>query len=250
MKVGWDYTKLAKAYTKRPDYSKEAISKMLQISKIKKNDQICDIGAGDGHLTLILAKKGFKIIAIEPNNAMRKIGIDKTRQFANIKWSAETGELTNQKAQSFTLVTFGSSFNVTNRQKALKESFRILKKNGWFVCMWNHRDLKDPHQLQIEKIITSNLNSYSYGIRREDQTVIIKQSGLFKNIKSIKGEVLHKQTIEDCIEAWRSHGTLYRQAGKKFFAIINEISKYLNNLEEKIIVVPYTTRVWMAQKKI
>ena len=46
--------------------------------------------------------------------------------------------------ESYHMTTFGSSFNVCDRQKALLESKRILVKEGWFACMWNHRDLEDP----------------------------------------------------------------------------------------------------------
>ena len=46
MKTEWDYTKLADAYLKRPDYSETAIDAMLSIAGLKGNSRICDIGAG------------------------------------------------------------------------------------------------------------------------------------------------------------------------------------------------------------
>ena len=36
MKTEWDYTKLADAYLKRPNYSEEAIDKMLDIVGLKE----------------------------------------------------------------------------------------------------------------------------------------------------------------------------------------------------------------------
>lgn len=46
MKVEWDYTELAKAYIKRPDYAREAIQKMLKIAGIQKGDRVCDCRCG------------------------------------------------------------------------------------------------------------------------------------------------------------------------------------------------------------
>ena len=40
--------------------------------------------------------------------------------------------------------------------------------NGWFACMWNHRDVEDPIQKNIENIITSFIPNYDYGLRRQD----------------------------------------------------------------------------------
>ena len=35
MKTEWDYTDLAEAYLKRPDYATEAIDRMLEISNVR-----------------------------------------------------------------------------------------------------------------------------------------------------------------------------------------------------------------------
>ena len=59
--------------------------------------------------------------------------------------------------ESYHMTTFGSSFNVCDRQKALIESKRILVHRGWFACMWNHRDLEDPLQNEIESIIKKRI---------------------------------------------------------------------------------------------
>ena len=115
--------------------------------------------------------------------------------------------------------------------------------------MWNHRDVTDPIQSSIENIIKDNINNYDYGSRREDQTNIINNSGIFDKVTKIEGQVKHQQTIEECIEAWRSHATLERQAGDNFHKIISQIETYLNSLNKEVIDIPYTTRVWIAQLK-
>ncbi|MBE6086958.1 MAG: class I SAM-dependent methyltransferase [Clostridium beijerinckii] len=247
MKTKWDYTNLADAYLKRPDYSEEAIDEMIKRTFVEKEDLVCDIGAGTAHLTLMLANRGLNVVAVEPNDAMRINGMKRTANIKSVIWHEGVGENTNQEDNSFNLVTFGSSFNVTDRSAALEESYRILKKEGWFACMWNHRDLDDEIQFSIEKIIKKYIENYNYGTRREDQTEIIKSSNLFKDIQKIEGKVYHREKIEDCIEGWKSHATLYRQAGDKFNSIIGEIEKYLHNLNKSEITIPYTTRIWIAK---
>jgi hypothetical protein len=53
----------------------------------------------------------------------------------------------------------------------------------------------------------------------------------------------------DVIVAWKSHATLKRQAGSDsvFNNIIKEIATYLDELPG-VIDVPYTTRIYFAQK--
>lgn len=247
MKTEWDYSNLAKSYLKRPDYSDDAIDRMLEISGIGSASEICDIGAGVAHLTLKLVKRWMAVTAVEPNSEMRRLGMERTKGFENVKWCEGTGEATGQASSIFDMVTFGSSFNVTNRQLSLKESKRILKSDGWFAAMWNHRDLNDPIQKEIENIVKAAIPDYDYGIRREDQSVMLKSCGLFKEVIKIEGAILHLQSVKDVIEAWGSHATLHRQAKEKFFGIINDIERFLLNTNLNEISIPYTTRIWLAQ---
>ena len=145
----------------------------------------------------------------------------------NVRWHEATGEQTGQPSQSFDFVTFGSSFNACDRPAALKETGRILKPRGWFACLWNHRQLDDPIQMQIEVIIKDRVRDYDYGSRREDQTAIIDASGLFSRVVHLDSRVVHEQTIEDCVEAWRSHSTLQRQARAAFGDVVASIEEYL-----------------------
>ena len=54
MKTDWDYTTLADAYLKRPNYSDEAIDKILLFAEFAKGDKVCVVGAGTAHLTIKL----------------------------------------------------------------------------------------------------------------------------------------------------------------------------------------------------
>ncbi|WP_143871772.1 class I SAM-dependent methyltransferase [Catenovulum sediminis] len=246
MKTEWDYTGMAQAYLKRPDYSDIALERLFEISSLRDKSVVCDVGAGVAHLTLKLLRSGFEVIAVEPNEDMRQLGIQRTSEF-DVKWCEGVGENTRQSPKTFDLVTFGSSFNVCDRQKALVESKRILRDEGWFAAMWNHRDLTDPIQAEIESIIKSVVEGYGYGSRREDQTEEIKRSGLFQNVRYIEGAVEHVMSKKDIIEAWKSHATLERQAKGDFMTVIDKVSSFINELPKENIVVPYTTRIWAAQ---
>ena len=247
-KVSWDYTEHATHYDKRADYSCDAIKNLLKAMGCAPPKPVADIGAGTGKLTKELLKHGLTVSSVEPNDAMRTIGIQNTKG-KSATWSVGTGEATGLPTSSAYAVFFGSSFNVVDQSVALSEVSRILVPNGWFACMWNHRDLADPVQQRIESIIKSSIPTYSYGSRREDPTSIINLSGHFSAAKSIEGSFVWKMPKSDVIVAWKSHATLKRQAGSDsvFDGIIKEIASYLDALPETIDV-PYTTRIYFAQK--
>ena len=247
-KVTWDYTEHASHYDKRADYSSDAIVNLLKTIGCDRSTPVADIGAGTGKLTKELLKMGLEVKSVEPNEAMRAIGVRNTKG-QRAAWSVGTGEATGLPAGSVYAVFFGSSFNVVNQHAALAEASRILVPHGWFACLWNHRDLNDPIQQRIESIIKSAIPAYSYGSRREDPTDVINSSSHFSGTKSIQGHIIWKMPKSDVIVAWRSHATLRRQAGSDslFANIIEQIARYLDDLPE-VLDVPYTTRIYFAQK--
>jgi hypothetical protein len=187
--------------------------------------------------------------AVEPNAEMRKLGRSRTQSFDNVRWYEGTGEATGRPSGVFGLVTFGSSFNVTDRQHALTETARLLKPMAWFACLWNHRDLDDPLQSQVEAEIRSFVPEYGYGARREDQTEIIAASGLFEPAVAFDGRVVHTVDRETWIEAWRSHATLSRQAGHRMDTVVDAIADLVRGKSESEMKVPYVTRGWVARRR-
>ncbi|NOQ29641.1 MAG: methyltransferase domain-containing protein [Helicobacteraceae bacterium] len=247
----WSYTKHAKFYEFRPNYAPKAIDVLKRYveANIKDDFKVVDIGAGTGNLSIMLLERGLETVSIEPNDAMREIGIQKT-EGAKINWIRATGLETTLEDKCADWVTFGSSFNVMDRNLALKETHRLLKDEGYFSCMWNHRDLNDPIQKQAEDIIEEFVANYNRGTRREDQREVIeKNKNLFDEIFYIEVDFYFHQTLENYILAWQSvknkYWDLATNEGRELF------EKITNKMREKMPIefdIKYTTRCWTAKK--
>ena len=245
MTVTWDYTELAGHYDKRAEYSARALDRLLAAFPLQAGAPIADIGAGTGKLAVPLARRGLRVSAVEPNAAMRAYGARNSEDLS-VVWSEGTGERTGLPSGAFDLVTFGSSFNVVDQAQALAEAARILKRSGGFACMWNHRDLDDPLQARIEAMILAEIPDYSYGKRRQDPTPVIDASRLFSAVGAIEERFIVQQLAAEYVGAWRSHGTLQRQAGTKFGRIVEMIEREVG--ADDTIAVPYYTRIWHSRR--
>lgn len=245
--LAWDYTTLASAYQKRPNYPQAIIDQIIDFTGLQAGDDVCDMGAGTANLSILLAKKGLQIRALEPNLAMRQLGVQRTRHYQEIAWVNTIAEATELKSNVYDMVSFGSSFNVVDRAAALQESLRICRPNGWFMAIWNHRDLDNPLQQRIEICIKESLPSYDYGLRRQDQGKFLVQSGLFSQVDYFESSMLVQQCFDDVLEAWLSHATLIKQAGNKFSGIIQKIAEILREEDSKTLEIPYTSRAWVAR---
>jgi len=245
--LSWDYTSLAHTYGRRPPYAESVIDELVATAGVTSGDRVCDLGAGTGHLSVHLLSRGLEVDAVEPNDAMRTIGLERLAD-APVEWFDAPAEDTGRPDHAYPLVTFGSSFNVVEAPRALAEVARILERPGWVAMLWNHRDLDDPLQTEIEAAIASRIPDYDYGARRRDPSPDLAASGLFHEPCALEGTVDHEVDADEWVEAWTSHATLARQAGDQFEAIVDEIGALVARAQVgRTLTVPYTTRCWVAE---
>ncbi|MEL6167021.1 MAG: class I SAM-dependent methyltransferase, partial [Cyanobacteria bacterium J06628_3] len=98
----------AEKYTKyRPNYPEAAIDKILE--NLSSPNQIisADIGAGTGISAGQLANRDVKVIAIEPNQAMREAA----EKHQNVEWKSGSAEATHLPDTSVDLITSFQAFH-------------------------------------------------------------------------------------------------------------------------------------------
>lgn len=124
----------------RPTYPTPAIDSILSGLGDPGALVAADIGAGTGISTRLLADRGVRVLAIEPNKAMR----DAATPHLNVEWRDGTAESTGLPAASVDLVLCAQAYHWFRPREALAEFARILKSRGRLALMWNARDRSDP----------------------------------------------------------------------------------------------------------
>lgn len=241
--IGWDYSALAAHYALRAPYSRDALDALFSLMRLPPTSGAVDIGAGTGRLTAALVTQGWRVTAVEPNAAMREIG---SRCVPGARWIATAGQATGLPDPCAAAVTFGSSFNVLPAGAALDESARLLESGGWLVCLWNHRDLDDPLQAGLQRVIEACVPEYSHGSRRDDPGAAITAHGAYDDIHCLTGRVSHALRAADFVEGFRAHATLVRQAGVRMPNVLAALAASLAGHET--LVVPFTTRIFAARR--
>ncbi len=244
--MAWDYTRLADAYDRRADYHAGLVARTIDAMDMAPGTLALEVGAGTGKLTGLLCRPGLEVLATEPNARMRDIALGKPALRTGVRWVACRGEALPLRAASAGLVAYGSSFNVLPVRAALDECARVLAPGGYWMALWNHRDLDDPLQREVEALIRRRLPAYDYGRRRASPEPDVAAHGAFGTVRADAQRFVIEMPAADWLQAWQSHATLERQAGSSLPHILEGIRALVG--DARMLQVPYITRVWTARR--
>lgn len=253
MKHG-DFTQLAASYAAyRPGYSPFVISSVLAVAGHGAQAlSVADVGAGTGILSRQLAGQGCKVVAVEPNDAMRGQGQAGNGPLA-IDWRAGSAEMTGLTAGSVGLVTMASAFHWADFNQAVAEFARILTPQGYFMALWNPRAIeRNPLLVEIEsalqklvpelKRVSSGRSEFCDGLLQR-----LDASNAFRDVMYLEGFHTERQSRERYIGLWESVNDIRVQAGPerfaKFMDYVKDVTKDVSHIEAS-----YQTRAWLAKK--
>jgi len=98
-----------------------------------------DVGAGTGISSRLVAERGCRVIAVEPNAAMR----EKAEPHERVEWREGTSEATGAADASVDLVLAAQAYHWFDEAKSLAEFARVLRVGGRVALMWNNPDEDD-----------------------------------------------------------------------------------------------------------
>ncbi|BAZ15732.1 type 11 methyltransferase [Calothrix sp. NIES-4071] len=171
------FTERADDYVKhRPSYPAEAIDVILTGLAPASQILAADIGAGTGIASRLLAERGVKVIAVEPNAAMREVA----QTHKNVEYRNGSAEATNLPDASVDLVTAFQAFHWFNPEPTLLEFRRILKPTGRLAVVWNNFDKDDDFTLEYSNFIHTISNNHR-SKSRQIAVESLKQTQYFSN---------------------------------------------------------------------
>lgn len=145
------FSERAEDYAKyRPSYPAAAIDAMLQeLGDARSPLFAADIGAGTGIASRQLALRGVRVLAIEPDPAMRQAAV----LHPLVEFREGTAEATNLADACVDLVTCFQCFHWFDPMQSINEFRRILKPSGRLVLVWNRLDASDEFTASYMRLV-------------------------------------------------------------------------------------------------
>ncbi len=173
------FTTRAETYAKhRPAYPPGVINTLEAECNLTSTSIVADIASGTGIFTDLLLKRGCRVIAVEPNEAMRRAAVENLRGYTNLTTLAETAERTMLDDASVNLITVAQAFHWFEVAATRCEFKRILKPDGFVALIWNIRRTHGNAFLEaFEQLLQTFGTDYREVLSRADERRITELFG-------------------------------------------------------------------------
>src|SRR5229473_5622629 len=161
----------------RPGYPREVLDLLRAECGLRPSHIVADIASGTGAFTRLLLENGNSVFAVEPNAAMREMGIQQHESLGSNRLVsvAGTAEETTLRSASADFVTAAQAAHWFDLPRARAEFVRILRPGGWCVLIWNERETTStPFLRDYEQLLLTYGTDYKE-VRHERTTAMIHE---------------------------------------------------------------------------
>lgn len=229
----------------RPGYPGEAVDRVLSGLSDAAGLVVADVGAGTGIFARLLGDRGARVLAVEPNEAMRR----GAESHARVEWRSGTAEATGLADASVDVVTAAQAFHWFRAEEAMREFGRILKPGGRVALVWNVRSDADEATRAYREAILEASGHHPAEAREYDESMARVYAGFttFERADFASEQAL---TLEGLIGRARSASYVPKE-GARHERMVEALGALHRRFADGAgtVRLRYTTRVYAAARE-
>ena len=233
----------------RPDYSPEAVERLVREIGVGPGKRVVDLAAGTGKLTRQLVATGAELVAIEPVAEMRARLAEMLPDVEALDGTAERIPLPDR---SVDIVVVGQAFHWFDGVPALSEIHRVLKPSGGLGLVWQARDPSRPWVARLDEIIDRHAGAEPR-FRTGAWRAAFKATTLFDPLREAVFEHVHRGDRGTIIDRVASISYIAAMDDGLRHAVLDEVRDLLATDPEiaatAVIELPYRSHVYWTRAR-
>ena len=241
------FSRAADAYERaRPGYPDEAVRWLATHCGAVSGARVLDLAAGTGKLTRALVALGASVVAVEPVEGMRS-SLARTPGGAPVV--AGVAQAVPLGTNAVDVVTVAQAFHWFASGPAVREVHRVLRPGGALAVLWNRRDLDDPFQRTLQRLMAPWRGQAPTHESGEWRRVVEGSAGGRLFVANGRFEVAWRQSLD-------VEGVVARVASVSFVAAMDDTARagLLGEVRDAAVAVrgpialPYVTEVFAYRR--
>jgi len=232
----------------RPGYPVEIVRFLHDTYSLTQDKLIADIGAGTGISTALFLKKGYRVIAVEPNVEMREKAIELLDSYNGFIPQNGTAENTGIESNSVSAIIAGQAFHWFDAVKTRTEFKRILKPDGIVALIWNERKTTSAFEQEYDELILKHGNDY---VKVDHRNIDTEHIAAFFNPEPVHLETFANKQVfgfEGLKGRLLSSSYMPARDEEGYEPMINDLQVLFNKFQQGgVIVINYDTKVYSGK---
>ena len=225
----------------RPSYPAEAVDLLRRELGVGPGARVCDLAAGTGKLTRLLAGTGAEVVAVEPVPGMREQLVATSPEVEALDGTAEAIPLPDA---SVDVVTVAQAFHWFRFEEALAEIGRVLRPGGALAILFNQRDERHEWVQAWNDAIEWHTRRISYYQRTDWREVL--EAGGFVQIDKAQVEWDQPMTRELVAARIRSVSYIAEEPPEVQQEYVERVLPLVEGFPEPFDL-PYVTHIWWCR---
>ena len=238
----------ADAYERgRPEYSPEAVERLLRELAIGAGSRVLDLAAGTGKLTRQLDGTGAELVAVEPIAEMRAKLEAALPGVEAIEGTAEAIPLPNHSVDA---VAVGQAFHWFDSIRAVSEIRRVLRPTGGVGLIWQVRDASRPWT--VDEIIDRADDGhprFRTGMWRE----AFDRTALFDPLETATYQTVQRGSSETIVDRVASISYIAAMSESRRRVVLDEVWSLLASDAEtagaEFVALPYAANIFWTRPR-
>jgi ubiquinone/menaquinone biosynthesis C-methylase UbiE len=222
----------------RPSYPEAAIAVLRRELGVGPGARVCDLAAGTGKLTRLLAATGAEVVAVEPVPGMRDQLAETTPEVEVLDGTAESIPLPDGSVDA---VTVAQAFHWFRFEEALGEIHRVLRPGGGLAILFNERDERAPWVAQWNEAIQWHTRVIAR-YQATDWTALLEGGG-FERVGDAHLDWDQPMTRELIAARVRSVSYIAEEPAEHQQRYVDRVLALVDGFDEPFDL-PYVTHVW------
>lgn len=238
----------------RPGYPDPLFDDLISISAIAPGGRILEIGCGTGQATVPLARRGFRLLCLEPGPAMARVAREKLARFQGVEVIQSTFEESPIEAGAFSLVVSAQAFHWVAAEVRFTKAAAVLHASGSLAVVGNAGvSEQSPLREAIDAVYARHAPTL-VGLAAtrwysEDGPVpgLLAASGCFGPVTWRRYPWSQTYSPSDYCDLLRTHSDHRMLARDQLEALLEEISEVIQSHEGRIEVA-YDAHLYLARR--
>jgi SAM-dependent methyltransferase len=127
----------------RPGYPDSVFERILEFSALGPRATLLEVGSGTGKATVPFARRGFRILALEPGDDLSKVARARLAEFEHVDVQTTSFENWDPGSRSFDLAFIAQAFHWLDPDRRLPKLAGVLRRPGTLAVFGNSASIAD-----------------------------------------------------------------------------------------------------------